>query len=450
MKSQLVVLNGRYALRSTTTILAVGRSQREHSSRRLVFEERTTTSVLTMMILSNILTPFRNCAMAIKSVNLFVRVITPSSSWYVWTTISVTKAHVRGLVLSTLLIACFLLCARIIIYSLQQDGKKCKRGRKGSVKAKVIGDGDGVEDKEASCFSTKKKKLDTCLDDDQDSCSWIFETPGCPATPAPTPIAVASSSEPTPRPTKAPLPRCPKYDYKPQYNSACRTGSGGRGEDGDEYDLYSISSYFGCETICNYFMDKCKAFEYSPHRHACEIWKEMPAKTEHLGGTTCSFKGSFSPYPGSCPLNMYGRYQNRACRTINNGKGSDGHEYKLYEHIVSSLACEAICTHSKSHCFAFEYNYHSKHCEIWKQTPFKFEFADNISCNVNRKVIPRQGNGNRGGGDDDDDDGNRSGGDDDDDDGNRSGGDDDDDDGNRSGGGDDDDDGKHKGGGDDD
>ena len=147
----------------------------------------------------------------------------------------------------------FALHKRIVTNSLQQDGKKCKGGRKGSVKAQVIG--DGVEDKEASCFSTKKKKLDTCLDDDEDSCSWIFETPGCPATPAPTPLDIPSSSEPTPRPTK-PTPNTPAPTPKPTPNPTRECPAG---------DIVAKGSLNSCSK-----QEKCFSISYKRIEGGCD------------------------------------------------------------------------------------------------------------------------------------------------------------------------------------
>ena len=66
----------------------------------------------------------------------------------------------------------------------QQDGTSCRGGEDGSVTATV--EGLNVPHGEAACYATQENNLDTCLGGSKDSCTWVFQTPGCP-TPAPTP-----------------------------------------------------------------------------------------------------------------------------------------------------------------------------------------------------------------------------------------------------------------------
>ena len=64
---------------------------------------------------------------------------------------------------------------------LQKDGVTCEGGEYGAVQAPVVGVNNNLDEGVATCYGTQHFSLDTCIEENTDSCTWIFQTPACPA-----------------------------------------------------------------------------------------------------------------------------------------------------------------------------------------------------------------------------------------------------------------------------
>lgn len=75
--------------------------------------------------------------------------------------------------------------------------------------------------------------------------------------------------------------------YETHAGKACRTASGGRGSEGDEYIKIDVGTENECEDLCTQRRD-CQAFEYSKNR--CEVWEILPARFDSNAGFSCNIK----------------------------------------------------------------------------------------------------------------------------------------------------------------
>lgn len=203
--------------------------------------------------------------------------------------------------------------------------------------------------------------------------------------------------------------------YHKYFGKACRTPSGGRGTNGDEYEVYHVYSKRKCKYWCS-CASECKAFEYSYGR--CELWYTFPEKVESKHGFVCFVKEVDDPTPsptislspsvslvpssmpswtpsesptdsqapsGSPTISLAPSSESTAvgyyyfdgyCRTASGKKGREGHEYHHAYH-DSFHSCQRKCS-EYSWCMAFEY-YHGS-CELWKEHPLKYLPTHGVYC----------------------------------------------------------------------
>jgi hypothetical protein len=192
------------------------------------------------------------------------------------------------------------------------------------------------------------------------------------------------------------------YDgvYWPRYDEyACRTGSGGRGSDGDEFVEYEYKSLSWCKEKC-YKTSDCEAFEYEVDGsyYKCEIWYEKPKQFSRNDGHSCWIKneegvmendGGDSDGTGDnrdvYNTIEYIQKEDSACRTADGRNGSHGAEY--YRYSEKSLEwCTDKCN-QLTDCTGFEYKeFGTTHCEIWTAYPAKYTSKGGLSCYV--KITP--------------------------------------------------------------
>jgi hypothetical protein len=77
--------------------------------------------------------------------------------------------------------------------------------------------------------------------------------------------------------------------YRRYDDKACRTHSGGNGEEGYDYTLYKNKSLSWCKKKCS-DNSGCEAFEYYARDNQCEIWWKYDGDYELKGGFQCYHK----------------------------------------------------------------------------------------------------------------------------------------------------------------
>ena len=77
--------------------------------------------------------------------------------------------------------------------------------------------------------------------------------------------------------------------YEVYEDMACRTHSGGKGVQDQDYYLFNkVWSEYDCEELCS-DKDYCEAYEYNYEGKRCELWAYHP-KFEHKKGFVCNLK----------------------------------------------------------------------------------------------------------------------------------------------------------------
>jgi hypothetical protein len=182
------------------------------------------------------------------------------------------------------------------------------------------------------------------------------------------------------------------YDDK-----ACRTGSGGSGTNGDEYQKYQGGTFSQCMAECDGRTD-CKGFEYSTNGDThCEIWFDEPLNFASKDGSKCYVKrqenqddnvgtggdnGSNNETGGISSNVQYQTFPGMACRTKSGGSGGRDDEYERTEdENITYSDCKEECD-KRQDCKGFEFKVTPRHCEIWLETPGSFLQKEYYTCNV--------------------------------------------------------------------
>mmetsp|Transcript_69 Transcript_69/g.82 ORF Transcript_69/g.82 Transcript_69/m.82 type:complete len:254 (-) Transcript_69:23-784(-) len=90
--------------------------------------------------------------------------------------------------------------------------------------------------------------------------------------------------------------------------------------------------------------------------------------------------GTMAGDEGRRLTNRYYKYEDKACRTHDGFRGSDGHEYDLYYESYRR-DCEDLCGYS---CKAYEWKSSSGRCEIWHERPEEFKSMHGFDCYVKK------------------------------------------------------------------
>eukprot|EP00571_Detonula_confervacea_P014654 CAMPEP_0172309412 /NCGR_PEP_ID=MMETSP1058-20130122/9710_1 /TAXON_ID=83371 /ORGANISM="Detonula confervacea, Strain CCMP 353" /LENGTH=111 /DNA_ID=CAMNT_0013022031 /DNA_START=25 /DNA_END=357 /DNA_ORIENTATION=+ len=97
----------------------------------------------------------------------------------------------------------------------------------------------------------------------------------------------------------------------------------------------------------------------------------LGAQAQLIGPLRGSVRGSGGKYK---------TFEDKGCRTRHGKKGSEHHEYYLYNH-VSKHECKGKCDHLGSKCYGWEYSSSGK-CEVWKVpiNEYKLAYVHGLDC----------------------------------------------------------------------